>query len=175
VAESLRGRLLIASPMLSDWFRRAVVLVIEHNDEGAMGVVLNRVSDARVGDAVPVLADAAGENELVRIGGPVAPQTVVALGDFEDPDAPAGLVIGTVGVLDPDHTDAAVRRLRVYAGYAGWGPGQLDAEVEQEAWILEPAHPDDPFRDGDLWSVALGRKGGGYALLATMPGDPSLN
>ena len=68
-----------------------------------------------------------------------------------------------------------LRRLRVYAGHAGWAPGQLEGELEQDAWVLERAHAQDPFREGDLWVEALRRKGGDYALLARMPADPSLN
>jgi putative transcriptional regulator len=66
-------------------------------------------------------------------------------------------------------------RVRIFAGYAGWGPEQLDGELEEEAWIVHAADQDDPFRDGDLWSNALTRKGGRYRLMATMPADPSLN
>jgi putative transcriptional regulator len=66
-------------------------------------------------------------------------------------------------------------RLRVFAGYAGWGAGQLDGELEQEAWIIEDAYPDDPFGEGDLWAEVLARKGGEYALLSRMPADPSVN
>ena len=66
-------------------------------------------------------------------------------------------------------------RLRVFAGYAGWAPGQLDGEIEEEAWITTPAAPGDPFAEGDLWPEVLQRKGGGYALMATMPDDPTLN
>jgi putative transcriptional regulator len=69
----------------------------------------------------------------------------------------------------------ALRRTRVFAGYAGWGPDQLDSELEQEAWIVEAAHPADPFADGDLWAQVLRRKGGEYALLARMPPDPASN
>jgi putative transcriptional regulator len=84
-------------------------------------------------------------------------------------------VIGPLGTLDPEADNTSLRRLRVYAGYAGWAAGQLDGELEEGAWIVQQAHPDDPFRDGDIWSEALRRKGGGYRLLATMPSDPSLN
>jgi putative transcriptional regulator len=175
VSDSLRGHLLIAAPSLHDYFRRTVVLVIEHNEDGAMGVVLNHISETCVAEAVPALAGLADEDELIRVGGPVAPEAVVALGDFEEPDEAGTPVTGSLGVLDPEHPDAALRRLRVYAGYAGWGPGQLDDELEQGAWIVESADPADPFRDDDLWSAALQRKGGPYTLLATMPADPSLN
>jgi putative transcriptional regulator len=175
VADSLRGQLLIAAPSLFDYFRRSVVLVLEHSPEGAMGVVLNRTSETLVADAVPQLAALAADGELVRIGGPVAPETVVALGEFGDLSEAGTQVVGALGTLDPESDNASLQRLRVYAGYAGWGPGQLDGELEQEAWVVMPAQPDDPFRDGDIWSEALSRKGGSYRLLATMPPDPSLN
>jgi len=175
MSESVRGRLLIAAPSLYDYFRRTVVLVLEHTPEGAMGVVLNRSSETRVAEAVPALAELAGEDAVVRLGGPVATESVVALGDFEDPEEAGTLVLGTIGTLDPDALNSSLRRLRVYAGYAGWGAGQLDGELDEGAWIVQDAHPDDPFRDADIWSEALRRKGGGYRLLATMPADPSLN
>ena len=140
-----------------------------------MCVVLNRSSETRVSDAVPALADLPGSDELVRIGGPVSPQSVVALGDFESPEEAGTQVVGTVGTLDPDAMNDSLRRLRVYAGYAGWSAGQLDGELDEEAWIVTTAEVDDPFLDGDLWSEALERKGGKYRLLATMPADPSQN
>jgi putative transcriptional regulator len=173
--ESLRSQLLIASPRLADYFQRTVVLVLEHNEDGAMGVVLNRPSDAPVREAVPGLADLGEPDGVVHVGGPVQPQAVIALGEFEDPDDASRLVVGDLGVVDPDNPEAPLRRARVYAGYAGWAPDQLEAELEEEAWIVEPVDPDDPFHDDDLWPVALQRKGGEYALLARMPVDPSLN
>jgi putative transcriptional regulator len=175
VEESLRGQLLIAAPSLFDYFRRTVVLVLEHSDEGAMGVVLNRESETLVAEAVPVLASVAEPEELVRIGGPVSPQSVVALGEFGDVAEAGTHVVGALGTLDPDAENETLRRVRVYAGYTGWGPGQLDGELEAEAWLVLSARPEDPFADGDIWSAALRRKGGSYRLLATMPADPSLN
>jgi putative transcriptional regulator len=175
VFESLRGQLLIAAPSLFDYFRRTVVLVIEHTDEGAMGVVLNRESELLVSDAVPQLAELAGDEDLIRIGGPVAPQSVVALGEFEDIGEAGTRVTGQLGTLDPDAGNVSLRRLRVYAGYAGWAAGQLDDELSQEAWVVAPANEDDPFAEGDMWSRALERRGGAYRLLATMPPDPSQN
>jgi putative transcriptional regulator len=175
MAESLKGQLLIAAPSLFDYFRRSVVLVLEHSDEGAMGVVLNRESETRVVEAVPALASIAEPDELVRIGGPVSPQSVVALGDFGDVDEAGTHVVGSLGTLDPEADNESLRRVRVYAGYAGWAPGQLDGELEQEAWLVLAAKPGDPFADGDIWSEALRRKGGSYKLLATMPSDPSMN
>ncbi len=175
MSDSLRGQLLIAAPQLHDYFRRTVILVIEHTPEGAMGVVLNRTSEARVTDVVPALAALPDSDDLVRLGGPVAPESVVALGDFEDPEEAGTTVLGTLGTLDPEAANESLRRLRVYAGHAGWAAGQLDGELEQDAWIVAEASVDDPFGDGDLWAMALGRKGGRYRLLATMPSDPSLN
>jgi len=173
--KSLRGHLLIAAPSLFDYFRRTVVLVLEHTEEGAMGVVLNRPSETTVGEAVSTLAELADHDELVRLGGPVSPESVVALGEFDDPDDASSTVAGSLGLLDPEGPDPSLRRLRVYAGYAGWGPGQLDGELEDGAWIVESLDPEDPFKDGDLWADALQRKGGAYSLLSTMPADPSLN
>jgi putative transcriptional regulator len=173
--ETLRGQLLVAAPSLFDYFRRTVVLVIEHNNEGAMGVVLNRESETRVADAVPQLAPLADQDDLVMLGGPVAPQSVVALGEFGDLAEAGTHVIGQLGTLDPESENGTLRRLRVYAGYAGWAPGQLDDELEQEAWVVAPADEEDPFDAGDIWSQALERRGGAYKLLATMPPDPSQN
>jgi putative transcriptional regulator len=175
MADSLRGRLLIAAPSLFDYFRRTVILVLEHTGDGAMGVVLGRPSETSVADAVPALAALPGADEAVFVGGPVAPASVVALGVFDDVSEAGTKVIGTLGTLDPDRPSPSLQRLRVYAGYAGWSPGQLDGELEEGAWIVEEADPDDPFTDGDIWSEALRRKGGGYSLLATMPGDPTVN
>lgn len=173
--DSVRGKLLVASPGLTDFFRRTVVLVLEHSEEGAVGLVLNRPSETHVGDAVPDLAELAEPGDVVRVGGPVGPDSVIVLGRFEDPDEAAAIVLGDVGVVDPETLAPDLHDARIFAGHAGWGAGQLDGELEQDAWIVEPARPDDPFADGDLWSDVLDRKGGGYALLARMPEDPSLN
>jgi putative transcriptional regulator len=173
--DSVRGKLLVASPGLTDFFRRTVVLMLEHTDDGAVGLVLNRPSDTEVDEAVPDLAELSEPGDVVHVGGPVGPDSVIVLGRFYDPDEAASVVLEDLGVVDPETMSPALIDARVYAGHAGWGPGQLDGELEQDAWILAPAHPDDPFEDGDLWSTVLDRKGGGYALLARMPEDPSLN
>jgi putative transcriptional regulator len=175
VEESVRGHLLIAAPSLFDYFRRTVVLVLEHTTDGAMGVVLGRSSETRVADAVPLLAELPGADDLVYLGGPVSPQSVVALGDFGRPEEADTQLVGSLGTLDPEAPNESLRRVRVYAGYAGWSPGQLDGELEQGAWIVQDADPEDPFRPGDIWADALARKGGSYRLMATMPADPSLN
>src|SRR3954470_11316404 len=102
VPESLRGHLLIAAPSLFDYFRRTVVLVLEHTPDGAMGVVLGRETETRVADAVPALAELATDDDVVYLGGPVAPESVVALGDFERPDEAGTRVVGSLGTLDPE-------------------------------------------------------------------------
>jgi putative transcriptional regulator len=181
VPPNLRGQLLVAGPGLVDPnFRRTVVLVGEHGEEGAMGLVLNRPSTIGVAEATPPLVELVGSEQVVWLGGPVQPQAILVLGEFEELDRAAALVVGSVGFL-PSEIDAdeigALGRTRVFAGYAGWGPGQLEAELEEESWIVEEAIPDDVFWGGsdDLWSVVLRRKGGPFAVLSMMPPNPSLN
>jgi putative transcriptional regulator len=180
--ESLRGKLLVASPALVDPnFARSVVLITEHNDDGAMGIVLDRPSDARVGEVVPQLADVAGPEAPVYVGGPVQPTALVVLAEFSDPEAAAWIIVADVGFASADFDTAelgsVVRRGRVYAGYSGWGAGQLEAEMEVDSWIVEPPLPKEIFPDEPetLWNDVLARKGGQYALVARMPEDPSLN
>jgi len=179
--DSLRGQLLIAGPSLVDPnFWRTVVLVGEHSEEGALGVVLNRASDAAVDETVPELAILADDLGQVHVGGPVQPSAIVVLADFLEPERAASLVLDSVGFLpaevDPT-TLGELKRARVFAGYAGWGPGQLDGELEEGSWIVEPALPDDVFTSEPdaLWSDVLRRKGGPFGVLALMPPDPSLN
>jgi len=174
VAESVAGQLLIASPSMSDWFRRAVVLVVEHTEDGAFGLVLNRPSETTVGEAAPDLAEIVGPEHVIHVGGPVTPNAVTALGDHLDPAESSKLLVESVGMVDLE-SPPELSRLRVFAGYAGWGPGQLEGELQADAWILEALHPDDGFCEEDLWSRALRRKGGQFTLLARMPEDPSLN
>jgi putative transcriptional regulator len=182
MGESLAGQLLLASPALQDPnFARTVVLVSLHNDEGAMGLVLNRPSSVTVSEAVPQLEQAVNTAERVYVGGPVQPTSVVFLAEFLDP-SPAGLlVLGRIGFPAPDagveELIEATSRGRVFAGYAGWGEGQLDAEIAQGDWIAQVALPEDVFTEDpeELWSAVLTRKGGSYALIARMPPDPSVN
>jgi putative transcriptional regulator len=182
VDESLRGKLLVASPALVDPnFARSVVFITEYNDEGAMGIVLDRPSQTTVGEVAPQLADVAGGDAPIYVGGPVQPNALVVLGEFADPTAAAWIVVADVGFAsaetDLDELPDALRRARVYAGYSGWGAGQLEAEMETESWIVEPPLPAELFPDDPeaLWSDVLARKGGQYALVARMPADPSQN
>ena len=180
--ESLKGQLLVASADLHDPnFHRTVVLVTEHAEDGALGVVLNRPAEATVVQAVPGLAPLVTDDSPVYVGGPVDQESLIVLAEFEDPDDAAAIVFDDVGFVpgdaDIELTAAALRRARVYAGYAGWAAGQLEAELEAEGWIVEPARPEDVFGADPfaLWKRVLSRKGGPYAFLATIPPDPSLN
>jgi putative transcriptional regulator len=179
--QSLKGQLLVAVPALLDPnFRRTVVLVGEHNEDGALGLVLNRPSEASVDDAVPELEVLVSGAEQVYVGGPVQPSAIVILADFEDTDGAGSIVFESIGFLpseiDPDAL-GELRRARVFAGYAGWAPGQLEDELEEGSWIVEPAIASDVFtvEPEELWSDVLRRKGGPYSLLAQMPVDPTLN
>jgi putative transcriptional regulator len=180
---SARGHLLIAGPTLQDPnFWRTVVLIVEHTEEGALGLVLNRPSETTVGEAVPQLAEVVDDGEEVFVGGPVQPSGVIVLARFDDPDDAALLAFDDVGVLgvgDGDESPpvAGVRDRRAFVGHAGWGPGQLDSELERGDWILESASREDAFSATplELWARVLTRKGGSYALIARMPRDPSLN
>jgi putative transcriptional regulator len=182
IEESLAGQLLLASPTLRDPnFSRTVVLIGGHSEEGAMGVVLNRPSNVTVSEAVPQLEETVGALEPVYVGGPVQSSSVVFLAEFLDPSAAGLLVLGRIGFPSPDAgievLAEVTERRRVFAGHAGWGPGQLDAEVEDGDWITHLAEPRDVFTDvpEELWSSVLTRKGGSYALIARMPPDPSVN
>ncbi len=173
--DSLRGQLLIAAPQLSDYFRRTVVLVVEHTDEGAMGVVLNRPTETAVAEAVPALAELAEPDDVIHAGGPVAPDAVIALGDFEEPDQAGTPVAGSLGLVDPERRTPRCGGCACSPAMPGGRRASSTGAGGQEAWIVGPVGDDDPFTDDDLWPDALQRKGGAYALLATMPVDPSLN
>ena len=180
--DSVRGQLLVAAPALQDpTFLRTVVLVAEHGEDGALGVVLNRPGEAMVADVVPDLGGVVDDHEQVFVGGPVQPAGVLVLAEFDDPGQAALPLEGDLGFVaiesDVEALQGATRRARAFAGHAGWGPGQLESELEEEAWFVAPFHPEDAFcADPDeLWSRALARKGGAYTLVARMPLDPTLN
>lgn len=183
MAESLRGKLIIAGPTLLDPnFARTVVLIAEHTQEGAMGLVLNRPAETLVDEAVPDLGWMATDDERVWVGGPVAETAVIVLAEWARPELAGALVEADLGFVGaeadgPDQLDGAIRRARVFAGHAGWGPGQLEEELAGESWIVEPPRREEIFTaDPDaLWSAVLRRKGSRFAVLATMPPDPSVN
>jgi putative transcriptional regulator len=179
--ESLRGHLLISSGGLYDPnFRHTVVLLGEHNADGALGVVLNRALDVTVEEAVSALSDLVAPGELLFQGGPVQPRSPVLLAEVADPELLDIHAFGSVGFLVGEVADSvqpSILRARVYAGYSGWGPGQLEAEMDVDSWIIEPAQVDDVFTNKPdlLWSRVLQRKGPEFRNLSRMPYDPSMN
>jgi putative transcriptional regulator len=162
-------------------FARTVVLVCEHSEDGALGLVLNRDGELLVAESAPELAVLLDDEAVIAEGGPVQPDALLVLAEFDDASHAAIPVIGAVGLMgdgsDLDDLVAVTKRARVFAGYAGWGPGQLDAELARDDWFVAPAGIDDIFDpDADeLWQRVLSRKGGHFAVVARMPIDPSVN
>jgi putative transcriptional regulator len=192
MSASLVGRLVVAAPVMEDPnFDHTVVLVLEHGREGALGIVLNRPTEAGVFEALPRWESLAAEPTVIFEGGPVAPTAAICLAratsvngeEISDPDADIGWKplfagLGTVDLeRDPDDIGARVEKVRVFAGYAGWGAGQLDAEIEAGGWFVLDALPGDALsaEPVTLWEAVLRRQGGQLALLANFPSDPSLN
>ena len=179
---SVRGRLLVATPELTDPnFHRAVVLVLEHNDDGALGVVLNRPRLVGGAEAVPQWADHLAFPPRLHTGGPVSEESVIGLA-LGPPDPVDGLspLFGTLGVVDLHRSPEdlpGVESVRLFAGYAGWSTGQLDAELMAGGWFVVDAHPDDAVgsEPEDLWRVVLGRQPGLLGHLAGYPDDPTMN
>jgi putative transcriptional regulator len=179
--DALTGQLLIAGPGLFDPnFRRTVLLIGHHDADGAVGVVLNRSLEVPVSEAVPALSHLVPAGEPVYLGGPVQPEGVVVIADFADTDRAELLAVGTIGFLPPESDPdiaTVIRRARVFAGYAGWGAGQLEVELQDDSWIVEPARPHDIFhpKPERLWDDVLRRKGSAFDTVRLMPADPSLN
>jgi putative transcriptional regulator len=180
---TLRGRLLVAEPMLLDPnFVRTVVLLVEHTEEGAAGVVLNRPSETHLTEVLPAWSARAARPDLVFVGGPVAPTAAIGLARMK-PGAESihcTPVIDGVALLDldgdPDELDEGVVSVRLYAGYAGWGGSQLEEELERGDWFVLAAEPDDAFADepAGLWRTVLRRQPGPLAFTASFPPDPSM-
>jgi putative transcriptional regulator len=184
VSESVRGRLLVATPSLYDPnFFRSVVLVLEHGDGGALGVVLNRPSDTAVGQTLPDWNRLASDPDVVFVGGPVSPDAAIGVarvGTDEQAEGWAPLFgrLGTVDLgRDPVELPVDVQNLRVFAGYAGWAEGQLDGELDAGGWFVVDAAPDDVFTSEPdrLWASVLRRQGGRLAMFASAPPQPSSN
>ena len=178
------GVLLVASPLLGDPnFRRTVVYVLDHRTDGSVGVVLNRPSDVTLLDVLPQWFDLASAPRTLFVGGPVETNAALCLAEAHDGARPTGWteVSGLVGLTDLDGDPGSVERdlhqVRVFAGYAGWGAGQLAGEIAEGAWLVVAGHAADVFADpgGDLWRAVLRRQGGKVALLASYPDDARLN
>ena len=178
---SLTGQLLISGGGMYDPnFRHTVVLIGEHTAAGALGVVLNRALDATVEDAVPVLSHLVPPGEPLFGGGPVQPARPVLIVELARPELADVLVFGSVGFLVGEVSAGikpSILRAKVFAGYAGWGPGQLESEMAANSWIVDPAREEDIFTDDPelLWRRVLERKGPEYRQLSRMPYDPSMN
>jgi putative transcriptional regulator len=187
---NLAGRLLVASPLLLDPnFERTVVLLLEHGDDGALGVVVNRPSPVSVEEILPVWRTAVSAPDVVFAGGPVQPDGALGLvslvaGPAADPDeAPLGVrrLDGGLGLVDldapPEVVVHVVTQMRVFAGYAGWSPGQLEAEIADGSWFVVTASSRDAFhpRPQGLWREVLRRQPSSLAWVSTFPRDPSLN
>ncbi|GGN57772.1 UPF0301 protein [Streptomyces kronopolitis] len=221
---SLTGRLLVATPALADPnFDRAVVLLLDHDEEGSLGVVLNRPTPVGVADILAPWAALAGEPGVVFQGGPVSLDSALGVavvpgglsgeggihsvdgapaagGDGAEPagapaapaadraDVPSGdeplgwrRVHGAIGLVDleapPELLAAVLGSLRIFAGYAGWGPGQLEDELVEGAWYVVESEPGDVSSPDpeQLWRAVLRRQRNELAMVATYPDDPSLN
>jgi putative transcriptional regulator len=184
------GRLLVATPLLGDPnFRRSVVLIVEHEvEEGTLGIVLNRPTTVGVDQVLEQWTELTTDPSVVFKGGPVAPNSALALAMVPGKDEPLGWraldgapALARLGLLDLDAPPRllaqAIVSLRVYAGYAGWSPGQLEAEIDEGAWYVIAAEPGDVFAADPekLWRQVLRRQDGDLAFLATYPDDPGLN
>ena len=183
--DPVAGGLLVATPLLGDpHFSRTVVYVLEHDGGGTVGVVLNRPSHTPVGQVLPDWHEAVSGPAVVFGGGPVQPDGALCLGLLGNAGAGTpGMreVVDGVSTVDLDGDVAVIapiaRRLRVFAGHAGWAPDQLQAEIDADAWWVVPGSPDDLFSDSprDMWRAVLRRQPPPLSLMSTYPADPSLN
>jgi putative transcriptional regulator len=179
----LTGKLLVAMPVLDDpAFARSVVLLIDHDEDGALGVVLNRASDVPVSEATDTLLELVPAPGVLFGGGPVEPTALVAIGHTQDGHSHTDTTIADglrLVDLDQDPVLAGVElsQVRLFAGYAGWAPGQVEHEVWHGAWAVVDAHPSDVFtpEPETLWRTVLARQPGPLRLLATFPEDANLN
>ncbi len=180
------GSLLVAMPALSDpTFAGTVVYVLDHSESGTLGVVLGRPSQVCIKDVLPGWNDLAVEPCVFHVGGPCETDTALCLavapGAVPTEDSGLRRVSGDVYLVDLDSDPAELPELtgvRVFAGYAGWSPGQLAGEIAEGAWACVPGHPDDVLSapsGPELWRTVMGRQAGRLAVLSTAPADPTVN
>ncbi|HEX5541319.1 MAG TPA: YqgE/AlgH family protein [Micromonospora sp.] len=183
--ELTAGRLLVATPALKDPnFDRAVVLLIAHERTGALGVVLNRPTEVPVSAVLTAWDELAGEPAVLFEGGPVQPDAAICLGRMRGAVQeikgfqPISGAVGMVDLsVDVERLRDRITGIRVFAGYSGWSPGQLEGEIAAGSWLVFDALPGDAFmeRPDDLWQLVLRRQGGMMAAVANFPPDPTLN
>lgn len=186
-AVPVAGRLLVAAPAMADPnFARTVVFLLDHDEEGTLGLVVNRPSQVPVGAVLPPWDGRTTGTDVLFTGGPVADDSALAIGlldgPFDGPE-PEGFrrVSGPFGLvdldLDPEDCLARIDAIRIYAGYAGWSAGQLEDELDEGAWYVVDGGPDDVFdpEPEGLWMKVLRRQHGELAFVATPSSDPSLN
>lgn len=178
------GQLLVATPQLIDpQFARGVILVLDHDDEGALGVVINRPSELPLVSVLPGWAEVVAEPPMIFSGGPVSRDSALAVGlAFGDgPGEGFKHLIGDYGLVDLDAEPRDVLPdlvgVRVFSGYAGWGTGQLEAEIEEGSWYVVSAVATDLLNPAPagLWRSVLRRQPGELAFVATFPDDPTMN
>jgi len=176
------GQLLVATPLLGDpHFARTVVYLLEHDGGGTVGVILNRPSHTPVGQVLPEWHEAVSGPAVVFGGGPVQPDGALCLGQLDGDGPGVRRVVDGVGTVDLDGDLTVIvgltRRLRVFAGHAGWSPGQLDDEMAEGAWWSVPGSADDLFstEPRNLWPRVLRRQPPPLNLVSTYPPDPLLN
>lgn len=175
---------MVAEPMLGDPnFDRSVVLILDHGEHGALGIVLNRPTELEVAAVLDEWAGWALEPRVLHLGGPVDQSSVIGLARRRSPGVPAGWsqILGDLGSVDLDGVAAeigpGVDGVRFFAGYSGWGAGQLESELAEDAWLVVDAAPADVFAPDptEMWRAVLRRQGGKVGMLANFPEDPSLN
>jgi putative transcriptional regulator len=185
-AAPAKGSLLVASPTLFDPnFLRSVIFVLAHDEDGTLGVVLNRPSDTPVEEIVPGWGGLAAMPAVMFSGGPVQPNAAICIGRTELPEAaeaagffPLHGPLGTVDLHeDPVDVHVPLVEVRVFAGYAGWAPDQLGEEIDVGSWYVFESRQSDVLthEPENLWSRVLRRQGGWLAVLARYPLDPSAN
>jgi len=183
--ESLAGKLLVASPKLQDPnFLRTVVLMLNHDENGGLGVVLNRALDVDVEAVLPAWAPHVARPGQLFHGGPVDPTAALAIARTLPEAKVPGFspMVDSIGLLDLNLAPQELpmddlERVRLFGGYAGWGAGQLEGEIAEDAWFVVEAEPDDPFSPDpeSLWRRVLQRQEGKLAMFAYQPPDPSVN
>ncbi len=183
-SESTHGKLLVSVPDIGDDnFDQSVIFMVEHDEAGAVGLVLNRPSETEVGEHLPRLVDSVVSPAVFFIGGPVSVGGLLALGrrGLDADLVNAHSVAGPLVIVDPEalvnDNVLGVEAVRLYTGYSGWGPGQLDAELASGVWNVVSAMPDDVLcsNPDDLWRSVMKRQGGRLASQSLFPQNPHAN